>query len=150
MNLKNIYGDKIMQQNQFQRLDMQISRENTYTGLEIIQKENVSIEESLKKHYRFPSNNFDEIHEFVSKDPEMEKIIQNLPEIISKELQYNKISLDFMKETDPIEKILEIVVYSDLESNKLLQTENLICDMLIDKYPNTTIEYILLVDSYGK
>ena len=139
-----------MQQNHFQRLEMQIPRENTYTGLEIIQKENFSIEEFLKKHYRFPSNNFEEIHEFVYNDPEMKKIIQDMPEIISNELTYNKISLDFMKETDPSEKILEIVIYSDLESNQLLQKENLICDMLIDKYPKTKIEYILLVDNYEK
>ena len=139
-----------MQQNHFQRLEMQIPRENTYTGLEIIQKENISIEEFLKKHYRFPSNNFEEIHEFVDNDPEMKKIIHDIPEIISNELTYNKISLDFMKETDPSEKILEIVIYSDLESNQLLQKENLICDMLIDKYPKTKIEYILLVDNYEK
>ena len=139
-----------MQQNHFQRLEMQIPRENTYTGLEIIQKENISIEEFLKKHYRFSSNNFEEIHEFVDNDPEMKKIIQDIPEIISNELTYNKISLDFMKETDPSEKILEIVIYSDLESNQLLQKENLICDMLIDKYPKTKIEYILLVDNYEK
>ena len=139
-----------MQQNHFQRLEMQIPRENTYTGLEIIQKENISIEEFLKKHYRFPSNNFEEIHEFVDNDPEMKKIIQDIPEIISNELTYNKISLDFMKETDSSEKILEIVIYSDLESNQLLQKENLICDMLIDKYPKTKIEYILLVDNYEK
>ena len=90
----------------------------------------------------------DEINEFIISDKEMEKIILNLPEILSKELPYRKLSIDFMKETDPNEKILEIVIYSDLESDQLLQKEDLLCDMLIDKYPKTTIEYIILVEQY--
>ena len=53
-----------------------------------------------------------------------------------------------MKETDSNEKILEIVIYSDLEPDQLLQKENMLCDMLIDKYPKTTIEYIILVGIY--
>lgn len=59
-----------------------------------------------------------------------------------------KLSIDFMKETDSNEKIPEIVIYSDLEPDQLLQKENMLCDMLIDKYPKTTIEYIILVDIY--
>ena len=61
-----------------------------------------------------------------------------------------KLSIDFMKETDSNEKIPEIVIYSDLEPDQLLQKENMLCDMLIDKYPKTKIEYILLVDNYEK
>ena len=77
----------------------------------------------------------------------MEKIIFDLPEILSKELQYTTLSINFMKETDSSEKILEIVIYSDLESKILLQKEDLICDILIDKYPKSKLEYIILVDS---
>lgn len=113
-----------------------------------MQKENISPKEFLKNHFKFPSNNFDELNEFIISDKEMEKIILNLPEILSKELPYRKLSIDFMKETDPNEKILEIIIYSDLESDQLLQKEDLLCDMLIDKYPKTTIEYIILVEYY--
>ena len=110
-------------------------------------KENTSLEEFLKNNFKFPSSNFDEIKEFMGKDQEMENIIFDLPEILSKELQYSNISIDFMKETDTSEKILEIVVYSDLESKILLQKEDLFCDMLTDKYPKSKFEYIILVDS---
>lgn len=51
-----------------------------------------------------------------------------------------------MKETEPNEKIIEIVIYSNLKSGVLLQKEDLICDMLIDKYPKTKREYIILSD----
>lgn len=122
-------------------------REKRYTGLEIMPKENTSLEEFLKNHFKFPSSNFYEIKGFIGKDPEMEKIIFDLPEILSKELQYSNLSIDFMKETDSSEKILEIVVYSDLESKTFIQKEDLICDMLIDKYPKSKLEYIILVDS---
>lgn len=138
-----------MQQNHFQLLEMQIPSENTYTGLEIMQN-HMSEDKFLKNNFKFPSNNFDEINEFIRSDNEMEKMIHVLPEIISKELPYEKISLDFMKETDPTEKILEIVVYSDLESSRLLQKEDFICDMLIDKYPKTMLEYIILVNPHEK
>lgn len=139
-----------MQQNFTQRLEMQIPKENAYTGLEIMKKGNTPLEEFLKNHFKLPSNNIAEINDFIHNDKEMEKIIFDLPEILSKELKYSNISIDFMKETDPSEKILEIVVYSDLESKTLLQKEDLICDMLIDKYPKSKLEYIILVDPHER
>ena len=131
-------------------LKMQIPQENIYTGLEIIETQNSELEEFLKCNFRFPSNNLKEINKLISKDPEMRDIIYNLPKIISKELACKKLSLDFMKETDPNEKILEIIIYSDLESEILLQKEDFLCDRIIDKYPKTQIEYIILVEPYEK
>ena len=55
-----------------------------------------------------------------------------------------------MKETDPIEKILEIVIYSKVDENILLEKEDIISDKLIDKYPKTILEYIILVEPYGR
>ena len=136
-----------MQQNFTQRLEMQIPKENAYTGPEIMQKGNAPLEEFLKNNFKFPSNNIEEINDFIGNDKEMEKIIFDLPEILSKELQYTTLSINFMKETDSSEKILEIVIYSDLESKILLQKEDLICDILIDKHPKSKLEYIILVDS---
>ena len=135
-----------MQENYSQRLQMQIPKENAYAGQKIVPKNNFTMEKFLKKHFRFPSCNFEEISQFIISDKEMKKLIRDLPEILSKELSYYKLSLDFMKETDPHEKILEIIIYSDLESRQLLQKEDMLCDMLIDRYPKTTIEYIILVD----
>lgn len=151
--LKYLFNN-IMQGNYSQRLEMQIPQENAFTGQEIMPKKNIIIEKFLKKHFKFPSRNSDEISQFIVSDKEMEKLIRDLPEVLSKELPYCKLTLDFMKETDPNEKILEIVIYSDLESNRLLQKEGLLCDMLIDRYPKTTSEYIILVETkiskYGR
>ena len=132
-----------MQQNYSPRLEMQIPQENIYTGFETIQKDEFT--GFIEKHFEFPSNNADEINLFINGDAEIKKIIYDLPEIISSELTYSRISLDFMKETDPSEKILEIVVYSISNEETLLQKEDKISDWIIDNYPNPKNEYIILV-----
>ena len=129
-----------------QKLEMQISNKTKYDEGHLIQKNINHLELFLKNHFEFPSDNLNEIQKFIAQDAELEKIIYDLPKIVSNELIYSKISFDFMKETDSNEKILEIVIYSKLESEVLLQKENLICDNLIDKYPKTLLEYIILVN----
>ena len=117
-----------MKQYSFQRQKMQIPQENVYTGMSIMK----DFDEFLKTHFKFPSNNL--------------KKINDLPTIISRELSYNQISLDFMKETDPNEKILEIVINSKLDEEKLLEKEDIISDGIIDNYPKPQKEYIILVE----
>ena len=109
---------------------------------------NEKLKSFLKQEFEFPSKNLDEINQFINKDNELKKIIYDLPKEISSKLPYNKISLDFMKETDPSEKILEIVIYSRFDEEILLKKEDMISDKLIDKYPKTTLEYIILVEPY--
>lgn len=133
-----------------QRLEMQIPEENTYNEGSFMAKNNNQLEYFLKNHFEFPSDNLNEIQIFIAQDDELEKIIYDLPQIVSNELNFNKITFDFMKETDPGEKILEIVIYSESESKILLKKEDLICDILIDKYPKTLLEYIILVNPYEK
>ena len=66
-----------------------------------------------------------------------------MPKIITNELEYSHISLDFMKETYPKEKILEIAVYSKLNYELLLKKEDIIIDGIIDNYPQPMNEYII-------
>jgi uncharacterized protein (DUF1697 family) len=133
-----------------QKLEMQIPEENACNEGNFMPKNNNQLEQFLKNHFEFPSDNLNEIQKFIAQDDELEKIIYDLPQIVSNELVYKKISFDFMKETDASEKILEIVIYSELESKILLQKEDLICDLLIDKYPKTLLKYIILVDPYER
>lgn len=129
---------------------MQIPLENTYTGMDIMQNSDDEFNEFLKENFKFPSNNMNEIICFINKDLELKKLINDLPKIIMVELEYNQLLLDFMKETDPNEKILEISIYSHLDEKILLQKEDIISDGIIDKYPNTRKEYIILVEPYVK
>lgn len=131
-----------MKQYSFQRQKMQIPQENVYTGMSIMK----DFDEFLKTHFKFPSNNLKKINDFICEDQNMKTIINDLPTIISRELSYNQISLDFMKETDPNEKILEIVINSKLDEEKLLEKEDIISDGIIDNYPKPQKEYIILVE----
>jgi hypothetical protein len=135
-----------MKQNYAQSLEMQIPQENTYIGLDIMDSMKYNLKEFLKKHYEFPSKNLEDIASYINFDSELKKIIYNLEKIISKEISYSRISLDFMKETDPKEKILEIVIYCKLNEEMQFQKEDIIGDKIIDMYPNTENEYIILVE----
>lgn len=136
-----------MQQNYSQRLQMHIPKENFHTETSAISDYENSLNDFLKNNFEFPSDNPLEINKFISKDLELEKLIRNLPEIISKELTFTHLSIDFMKETDPSEKILEITIFSKLDEEILLKKEDKISDELIDNY-QTMKEYIILVEPY--
>ena len=131
-----------------QRIEMQIPQENTYTGLTTMPENKEDINTFLKETYEIPSDNLSEIKEFIKKDAEMKSIIYDLPKIITQELEYQQLSLDFLKETSPNEKILEITIYSNLNNELLLQKEDIISDGIIDKFPDTKNEYIILVEPY--
>ncbi|WP_405294517.1 hypothetical protein [Methanobrevibacter sp.] len=135
-----------MKQNYAQSLEMQIPQENSYVELGIMDSRQYDLKEFLKKYYEFPSKNLEDIARYINFDSELKKIIYNLEKIISEEISYSKISLDFMKETDPREKILEIVIYCKLNEEMQFQKEDIISDKIIDMYPNTEKEYIILVE----
>ncbi|MBE6490552.1 MAG: hypothetical protein E7Z83_06800 [Methanobrevibacter sp.] len=135
-----------MRQNFTQRLEMQISQENASSGSIFMANDN-DLKDFLKKHYDFPSNNLNEIKEFIEKDKELEKMVCELADTISNEIIISEISFDFMKETDPNEKILEIVIHTpESDEKSLLEKEDILIDKIIDKYPKTMNEYILLVE----
>ncbi|MEE0934238.1 MAG: hypothetical protein U0L42_01050 [Methanobrevibacter sp.] len=135
-----------MRQNFTQRLEMQISQENASSGSIFMANDN-DLKDFLKKHYDFPSNNLNEIKEFIEKDKELEKMVCELADTISNEIIISEISFDFMKETDPNEKILEIVIHTpESDEKSLLEKEDVLIDKIIDKYPKTMNEYILLVE----
>lgn len=135
-----------MRQNFTQRLEMQISQENASSGSIFMANDN-DLKDFLKKNYDFPSNNLNEIKEFIEKDKELEKMVCELADTISNEIIISKISFDFMKETDPNEKILEIVIHTpESDEKSLLEKEDVLIDKIIDKYPKTMNEYILLVE----
>lgn len=137
-----------MQQFYSQRQEMEIPQENLFMERSIMHKNDENLIKFLKKNFKFPSTNLNEINEFISLDTELMKIIYDLPKLITSKLKYNWVSLDFMKETDINEKILEIIIYSPLEDEILLQKEDLISDEIIDKYPKAKKEYLILVEPY--
>ena len=112
----------------------------------IMSKQETKLIGFLKEQYKFPSTNLNEIKNFIDNDCEMKNLIYNLPKIITQELEHPQISLDFMKESNRDEKILEISVFTNLDEQTLLQKEDLLGDKIINKYPNTENQYIILLE----
>ena len=128
------------------RLEMQIPQENIYTGLETIPKEDHNLEKFLDRNFEFPSDNFDDIKNFISEDEELEKIIYGLPEIVSKEFSESPISLDFTEYCLPDEDILEIVIKTPFDGETTSHKKNLILDEIFTKYSKTTNEYYISME----
>ena len=130
MELKN------MQQHYSQRLEMQIPHENTYIGLANTSNINTGLEEYLNNNFKFPSNNLNEIKNFIGEDNELEKIIYGLPKIISKEFPQCPILLDFTQFSLPNKNILEIVIKSQYDGETTSIKKDIILDEIFTKYSN--------------
>lgn len=120
-----------MLNNYTQRLEMQIPQENTYTGMTIMPKQEDKLTEFLKANFSFPSNNLDEIKEFISQDHEMERIVYGLPEIIAKEFQKNQLSIDF---SDENKRELEVIILTNLNGRVSSDKQDLIEDALYTSF----------------
>ena len=64
------------------KLEMQIPEENACNEGNFIPKNNNQLEQFLKNHFEFPSDNLNEIQKFIAQDDELEKIIYDLPQIV--------------------------------------------------------------------
>ena len=135
------------------RLEMQIPQENNYTGLEIIQKEDYGLEEFLNRKFEFPSDNLEDIKNFINEDKELEKIIYGLPEIVSKEFSESPISLDFTEYSTSDEDVMEIVIQNQviLEVYHMKFKQDLLKkkSIFIVKLINCHTLMIKLLDNYG-
>ena len=125
------------------RLEMQIPQENNYTGLEIIQKEDYGLEEFLNRKFEFPSDNLEDIKNFINEDKELEKIIYGLPEIVSKEFSESPISLDFTEYSTSDEDVMEIVIKTPFDGETTSHKKDLILDEIFTKYSKTANEYYI-------
>lgn len=130
-----------MKQNYPQRLEMQIPQENSYTGMYIIPNKKESLNEFLTNNFEFPSNNLLEINEFISKDLELEKIIKDLPEIISKEFSERKLTIDFSNES--CEEI-DVTIFTDLNGKISSNKQSKIDNHLFDNYNWDAVNKILV------
>ena len=135
-----------MQKNYSQRLEMQIPQENTFIGLVNTTNINTGLEEFLKKHYKFPSNNLKDIKNFIIEDDELEKIIYGLPKIISKEFPQCPILLDFTEYSLPNEDVLEILIKSQYDGETTSSKKDIILNKIFTKYSKTKNEYYISME----
>lgn len=135
-----------MQKNYSPRIEMQIPQENAYTGLAIENKNDNKLEEFLNNHYKFPSDNFNDIKSFISEDNDLEEIIYGLPMIISKEFPQSPILLDFSEYSLGNGDVLEIVIKSQNDGETTSNKKDIILNKIFTKYSKTTNEYFISME----
>ena len=135
-----------MLNNYSQRIEMQIPQDNSYIGRTIMPKQEDKLNEFLKTHFNFPSDNLDEIQEFISEDREMERIVYGLPEIIAKEFPSSPITLDFMKYASPNEIILKISIKSQYNGEISSNKNDRILNCLYSKYKSPKKDYFITME----
>ena len=123
--------------------ETQNCNENTYSTFRSKLRYELNFKNFLKKQFDFPSDNVDEVYEFITNKFEMVKMIWNIPTIFHKYSLNSRLSLSFMKYCMPNEKILEIVVKSPFDFDTTNQKNELIIDYMIANYDVT--DYIVLV-----
>ena len=69
-----------------QKLEIQIPNQKNYSGMTTMPTSHKSLIEFLKNNFKFPSDNPTDIANFICSDYELEKIIYDLPKIITNEL----------------------------------------------------------------
>ncbi|MBQ8016863.1 MAG: hypothetical protein IJ258_02030 [Methanobrevibacter sp.] len=134
-----------MQQNFTQRIEMQIPQENVYSGSGIIVDKENRLMEFLKNHYNFPSDNLNEILDYIEEDSKLERIIYEMPKIISKEFQKSPVSIDFMKYASPDETTLQITIKSPFDGETSGDKEDIILEELF-KYDSPDKHYFITME----
>ena len=130
-----------MLNNYSQRLEMQIPQGNRQAGTTIMPKQEENLDEFLKSHFNFPSNNANQIQEFICKDFEMERIIHDLPKIIAKEFPNDDLSIDF---ADNERKEIDVTIFTKLNGKLSSDKQDLIEEELFNNYSWNAVNKILV------
>ena len=107
---------------------------------------NDELEEFLKKHFEFPSNNSDDIIAYINEDSILESIICDLPEIISKEFPQCPIKLDLMASALPNEIELEIEINTPFDGETTSDKKDMILEEIFSRYERPTKPYFISMD----
>ncbi|MBE6490745.1 MAG: hypothetical protein E7Z83_07800 [Methanobrevibacter sp.] len=109
-----------------------------------IQNTGENLKEFITKNFELPDGNLEQITSFIEKDCNLEKIIYEMPQLIKRELNYQKIQIKFFDEFQEDELILEITVFSRLNINNVLKTEDKFIHILYEKYPEKSADKVLI------
>lgn len=125
---------------------METPQDNTNIRQANSQNINDELEEFLKKHFEFPSNNSDDIIAYINEDRILESIICDLPEIISKEFPQCPIKLDLMASALPDEIELEIEIKTPFDGETSSYKKDMILEEIFSRYECPTKPYFISMD----
>jgi hypothetical protein len=117
-----------------------------HSGLGMHEENCTELDEFLKTNFEFPSGNLNDICNYISQDAKLERIIFDLPEIISKEFSKSPISLDFMSYTLPDETVLQISIKTPFDGETTSTKKDLIVDELLNNYESPKNYYFISME----
>lgn len=109
-----------------------------------IQNSTKTLETFITENFELPDNNLKQINSFIKQDTDLENLIYDLPQLIQKEVTYQKMQIKFFDEFQDDELILEITVFSRLKIDEILNHEDAFIHRLYEKYPEKSADKVVI------
>lgn len=118
--------------------------ERIFISTDKIQNSTRTLEKFITENFEIPDNNLKQINSFIKQDTDLENLIYDLPQLIQKEVTYQKMQIKFFDEFQDDELILEITIFSRLKIDEVLNHENAFIHRLYEKYPEKSADKVLI------
>ncbi|WP_292886760.1 hypothetical protein [Methanobrevibacter sp. UBA212] len=105
----------------------------------------ITLEKFIKENFQIPNDDLKKICEFVSHDKELEKIIFELPNLIQKEITYDKLQIKFYEEFQEDYLQLEVNIFTSIDTLISLKIEDRLEQRLYELFESNSADKILLI-----
>ena len=105
----------------------------------------ITLEKFITENFQIPNDDLKKICEFVSHDRELEKIIFELPNLIQKEITYEKLQIKFYEEFQEDYLQLEVNIFTSIDTITSLKIEDLLEHRLYELFESNSADKILLI-----
>jgi hypothetical protein len=105
----------------------------------------ITLEKFITENFQIPNDNLKKICEFVSHDRELEKIIFELPNLIQKEITYEKLQIKFYEEFQEDYLQLEVNIFTSIDTITSLKIEDQLEQKLYELFESNSADKILLI-----
>lgn len=96
------------------------------------------------QNFEIPEDNLENICSFIRNDSNLEKIILDLPSLIERQMNYEKLQIKFNDDLEDDYLNLEVSIFSSLDIQYLLKLENQLEEQLYDLYDWDSCDKIIL------
>ena len=105
----------------------------------------ITLEKFITENFQIPNDDLKKICEFVSHDKELEKIIFELPNLIQKEITYDKLQIKFYEEFQEDYLQLEVNIFTSIDTIISLKIEDRLEQRLYELFESNSADKILLI-----
>lgn len=105
----------------------------------------IDLETFIMKNFQTPDNDLKRICEFIRQDLEFERIVYNLPDLIKKEIQYDKLHIKFYDEFQDEYLRLEVHIITSIDIAVSLEIEYELEQELYGLYEKNSADKLLLI-----